>query len=75
MDGNHIFAADRDTYKNIVMIRSDGGEVVPVMQLPVSEGTAGEDMAISPDGQRVVYSVRRVQSDAWIVENFDRDAK
>jgi serine/threonine protein kinase/Tol biopolymer transport system component len=73
-DGKNIFATDRNTSTRIVTIQSDTGGAMPAIELPVSEGVIS-DTAITPDGRRVVYSVRKTQSDAWIVENFDRNRK
>ena len=71
-DGKSVYAYNVEHSTQIVMIRTDGGEFHPVMELPVTEGqTSGGRLAITPDGQRAVYSARQRQSDVWIAQNFD----
>lgn len=70
-DGKSIYAYNVDHQTQIVAIRTDIGAVHPMMDLPLALDNLTFTMAITPDGQRVVYTARQRQSDAWIAQNFD----
>lgn len=69
-DGNHVYAFDNTDGRKVVAVRADGGEVKPLIGLSeaVDRFWGG---VVTPDGQHIVYSQGQVQTDAWIVDNFD----
>jgi len=69
-DGKNVYAIEQEG--RIVMIRTDRASMRPIVDLPLPEGsTASGGVAITADGQRVVYSAQQTKSDVWIVQNFD----
>jgi hypothetical protein len=70
-DGTYVYAVDQDHPKQIVTLRADGSEMRPLVEVPLREGLSIGEIAITPDGKRVVYSAYQGQSDVWIAENFD----
>jgi Tol biopolymer transport system component len=71
-DGKYVYAIEPNRLKEVMMIRADGAEVRPLIDLPIPQGFSINNLAITPDGHRVVYGVYQSQSDVWIVQNFDR---
>ena len=70
-DGKYIYAFDTRAGKQIVRIGADGEEVKLWIELSLAEGSSVASAAITPDGQRAIYSSQQSQSDVWVVENFD----
>jgi hypothetical protein len=70
-DGKYVYAFDSAGGRKVSMVRADGAEVKPLGELFVNANSSIESAAITPDGQRIVYSANQVRSDVWIVENFD----
>jgi len=69
-DGQSVYAVN-ERRTPIVMIRTDGGELHPVMNLRHADDFSIQSVAITPEGNRVVYATRRLLSDVWIARNFD----
>jgi hypothetical protein len=70
-DGKYVYAILGTRPREVVMIRADGAENTPLIDLPLPEGFSIQGVAITPDGHRVVYTAYQRQSDVWIVQNFD----
>jgi Tol biopolymer transport system component len=66
-DGNWILARQK-AGKEILMIPIGGGEAKMLVKLPFGE--IGE-VRMTPDGRQFVCGVHEIQSDVWLVENFD----
>jgi Tol biopolymer transport system component len=73
-DGTYIYVSENGNRK-IMALRADGGDLKPMVELPLSRGASIGSLDTTPGGQFVVYSVRQVQSDVWIVENFDNHSR
>jgi serine/threonine-protein kinase len=72
-DGKYVYAIESTRSKEVVMIRADGSKITPVIDLPLAEGFSTGEVAITPDGHRVVFTALQGLSDVWIVQNFDRE--
>ena len=73
-DGNYVYAHTlnlRTDARTFVTLRADGGGVKPLLDLSLEADSSVAAAVISPDGQRIVYSNRQSEADAWIVDNFD----
>jgi hypothetical protein len=70
-DGNYVYAVDNSDGRNGVAVRADGGEVKPLIRLSDDPDFRYWGGAVTPDGQHVVYIQGHIQTDAWIVDNFD----
>jgi Tol biopolymer transport system component len=73
-DGRSIYVWDHEARRErITAISTDRGSPRIVMDIPILGET--QNPVITPDGAKAVASVITHQKDAWLVENFQRDAK
>lgn len=74
-DTEWIYGWDPQTSDRIVRFARGGSKPREYMPLPLKEEAVDSGLSISPDGSRVVASIVKTQTDAWLVESFDRDSK
>jgi hypothetical protein len=68
-DGSSIFAID-NRKNEIVTIPARGGMATSFGRFG-SQDQRLREATMTPDGQRMIYTVSEVRSDVWIAENFD----
>jgi len=73
-DGKEIYAVAL-AKGTIVAIPAEKGNPRMIATLPLPADRTLEYAAITSDGGRVAYIVSESQSDVWIIENFDPEAK
>jgi len=78
-DGKWIYVQERvpGTLK-IIMVSSDGSQVKTLISLPFTSEMGRPVVGVismTPDGKQLVIPVYYTNSDVWMVENFDPDAK
>lgn len=70
-DGEYFYAYFLlQSPKKILKISADGSELLEIGSIPYSQPST---LDISPDGKYVIVPLPELQSDIWILENFDPD--
>ena len=71
-DGEWIFGYTTFTDNvDILKIPKDGGQSQVIVTLPWAERDGETILAMSPDDNQIVVPVTSLQSDVWLVQNFD----
>jgi Tol biopolymer transport system component len=74
-DGSVVYAVTSDERPmRVAKIRVSDGEREDMCELPFEEIVKLEGH-VSPDGRKLVISVRHTESDIWLVENFDPESE
>jgi len=72
VDGKFIFAWDVDKSPlKILQIPISGGEPKIHLAIPFDDVDKPQGITMTPDGKRIICSVVEVQTDVWLMENFD----
>jgi len=72
-DGKWIYAVDyTKTPPNILMVNANTGLNKVIYTLPPDKIGSVD---ITPDGKTIVCAIQEINSDVWMIENFDPDVK
>ena len=79
LDGRYVYAFGARSgthFSEVTRILTDGSDSTSLTDLGLPPAVLFErfsfaGVTITPDGQRIVLSLRQSQSDVWIAENFD----
>ena len=75
-DGKWIYAINLDVIPGeILKISPDNGFIKERIKLPFDELNDFSYLDITPDGKTLVCAVPEVNSDVWMIENFDPDVE